>query len=143
MRGEFRWEADLVEALLLLMREGGTPWSARRTLREFEYTGGRADVLALSDVDVVAFEAKLSRWRVALHQAYRNTAFAHRSFVVLPSAAASRAVAFRGEFERRGVGLCAVRAGAVDVLIEPRERVPLLPSLTTRALSQVAEGAAA
>jgi hypothetical protein len=45
---------------------------------EFDYSRGRTDVVALRDGEhVIAFEAKLKDWRTALHQAYRNTCFAH------------------------------------------------------------------
>lgn len=101
---------------------------------EFDYGGGKADLVALTtEGEVIAFEAKLSRWRVALHQAYRAQGFAHRSFVVLPEAAAALAIYFEEEFLRRRVGLLVVNGNGVRALIEAQASPPLLPWLNARA----------
>ena len=42
----------------------------------------------LSELILMAFEAKLKDWRYGLDQAYRNTCFAHKSYVVVPEATA-------------------------------------------------------
>jgi hypothetical protein len=80
-------------------------------------------------------EAKLTKWREALQQAYRNTCFAHQSLVVLPQKIAERASAFRREFENRKVGLCGVGPEGVIVLIEPCGIEPLMPCLTSKAIT--------
>jgi hypothetical protein len=99
---------------------------AHAITREFPHRQGRTDLIAVSaDGEVVAFEMKLTKWRDALGQAYRNTIFAHRSFVVLPWATAQRALC--GEFERRGVGLCTILHGELIVLYEASASTPLQP----------------
>lgn len=141
---EFDSERQMVERLLSLLASGASPWSLSHVSTEFEYANGRTDVIALLDTTVVlALEAKLTRWRDALDQAYRNTCFAHRSLVVLPPRTAERARAYRAEFERRGIGLCTVSADSVVVLIEPGDVAPLLPHLTTRAIAKLDDEAAA
>lgn len=54
---------------------------------------------------VVAIEAKLTKWRQALHQAVAYKRFADEVYVVLPSDAAIRASARHDEFTAEGVGL--------------------------------------
>src|SRR2546427_5324293 len=48
--------------------------------------------LSLHDALPISFEAKLKDWRYALDQAYRNTCFAHKSYVVVPEATALTAL---------------------------------------------------
>lgn len=136
--GEFRSERELVDVLLDFLSSGTSPWPLSRTKTEFEYTNGRTDVIGLMGVDtVIALEAKLTKWREALQQAYRNTCFAHQSLVVLPWKVAQRASAYRQEFERRRVGLCGVGPEGVVVLIEPCGVEPILPTLTSKALANL------
>ena len=78
---------------------------------------------------------QLTRWRGALRQAYRNRAFAHASYVVLPQPIAAKALAYRDEFEKYGVGLCTVELGRTRVLIAARDGPPLLQWLSDRALA--------
>jgi hypothetical protein len=91
---------------------------------------------------VVAFEAKLSRWRAALVQAHRNTCFAHRSFVVLPWLTARRAASFSGEFLRHGVGLCTIQNGRIVIMHDACPSEPIEPWLSEEARSQVVSSAA-
>lgn len=140
----FASESQMVGVLIDLMAVGASPWNPARLATEFDYSGGRTDVIVLLEGGmVIALEAKLLRWREALQQAYRNTCFAHRSLVVLPWAAAERAAQHRAEFERRHVGLCAVMPDSVIVLIEPGFVEPLLPSLTSKARACLGEAAVA
>ena len=126
-------EHELVCDLLGALEGESSPWKANCVGTEFDYQGGRTDVVLLLGVEVLAFEAKLYRWRVALHQAYRNTSFAHYSYVVLPQATAERAFLHRTEFERRRVGLCFVQRFQMTVLIPAPALQPILPALTERA----------
>jgi len=138
MTALYRSEQEMVEELLACLTSGSAPWSPVATSTEFDYANGRTDVIALLEKDtVLALEAKLTRWRDALQQAYRNTCFAHRSLVVLPRRAAERAWAHRGEFLRRNIGLCSVHGGQVVILIEPGKVSPLLPHLTLKALARL------
>lgn len=136
--GEFRSEQELVDTVLGLIASGTSPWSLSKVKTEFDYANGRTDVIGLiGKGTVVALEAKLTKWRDALHQAYRNTCFAHQSLVVLPWKVAERASAYRREFERRRVGLCGVGPLGIVVLIEPCGVEPLLPTLTSKALANL------
>jgi hypothetical protein len=99
-----RSERCFVDSFVTAAASHESPWGALSLAREFDYLRGRPDVVALtSDGELLVFEAKLERWKVALHQAYRNTTFSHRSYVLLPARAAKRAVRFSAEFARRGV----------------------------------------
>src|SRR5437764_481965 len=84
-RRPYRTEAGLVRAFVSRLHADGGPWKVQGTAREFDYQRGRTDVVAVSGTgQVVAFEAKLDRWKDAMHQAYRNTCFSHLSYVLLP-----------------------------------------------------------
>lgn len=105
---------------------------------EFDYARGRTDIVAISiEGDVMAFEAKLERWRTALHQAYRNTCFSDRSYVVLPLETALRASAFEHEFAVRRVGLVGVSAEGAQVLLEAPRSTPTEPWLTRLAREHI------
>src|SRR4051812_1667211 len=102
-------EQAMVDEFIGCLYSAPTPWSVVRTAEQFDYRRGRTDVIAvLVDGSVVAFEAKLEKWREALHQAYRNTCFAHRSYVILPEKVAIAAARYTHDFARRNVGLCYV-----------------------------------
>jgi hypothetical protein len=137
---DYALEEDLVSYFARCLRRQQTPWgNGLRLVFEFDYSTGRPDVIALrSNGEVLAFEAKLYRWREALHQAYRNRCFANRSYVVLPGAMASYAAQYEHEFRRRRVGLCSVSAkGGIEVLLETELLTPLQPWLTMRAIAQI------
>jgi hypothetical protein len=132
----FATEAAMVEQFITLLHNGSSPWGDLLTTTEWDYRTGITDVLArTSDGQLVAFEAKLYDWRRAAHQAYRNTTFAGRAYVVLPSSAAERIHANEQVFTRYGVGLCSIDADRITVLIEALETKPLLPWLYQRAQS--------
>lgn len=138
---DFPSEESLVRAFLDHLCNDRTPWSAQLPVtREFYYLRGRADVVALSDGgEVVAFEAKLAKWKVAMHQAYRNTCFAHRSYIVMPRDAARRAATRISEFKRRGVGICAVGEDNVEILEEAQRSDPIQPWLSSQAAAEIEE----
>ncbi len=126
-------EAALVDAFIACLQVGMNPWGDVSVLLEFDYQRGRTDVIAVgANGHVFAFEAKLDRWRDALDQAYRNTSFAHRSYVVVPSETAHRAARYQHEFQRRKVGLCCMDNGSLEVLLEPPHVAPILAWLCER-----------
>ena len=135
-------EEDLVSTLLDQIQAPTAPWDIASVGTEFDYRRGRADVVAVSrDGIVVAFEAKMDRWKVALWQAYRNTCFAHRSYVVLPSERAHSAHRRGAEFERLGVGLCSVEEEGIVILVESNAFAPIQPWLTEKAVGSTCAGA--
>ncbi len=109
---------------------GGTP----RLIKEFDYSRGRADIVILTESgEISAFEAKLTRWRDALHQAYRNKCFAHYSYIVLPEAVAKLAAQYGAEFSERAVGICYIRDGEICIVQESQKSTPVEEWLSKRA----------
>lgn len=132
----FANEKMLVDRLLSLLQSQATFCGPVHVTPEFFYSRGRTDVVAVDqDATLIAFEAKLTDWKTALHQAYRNTCFAHSSYVVLPKKTALAAVQFVGEFEKRGVGLCYVDESALVVLRASSHNEPIEPWLAYDAVS--------
>ena len=132
-------EKMLVDQFVRLLGSGENPWGPMPVSCEFFYARGKTDIVALADGEVlIAFEAKLKDWRCALDQAYRNTCFAHKSYVVVPKSTALTAFACIAEFKRRGVGLCYVdNTGVLTVLEEPETSIPIEPWIATQAASRV------
>ena len=114
----YRFESDLVEHFCSTLSEE-SPWPSALVLREFDYRSGRTDVVLAVGDKIVAIEAKLEKWKTALHQAYRNTCFADLSYVLLPHKAAMTALSNQPEFDRRGVWLFTVlkSSGQIDLVI--------------------------
>jgi hypothetical protein len=133
----YRTESQLVRALVGGLRVESGPFGPLALSREFFYQRGRTDLVGVcAKGSVFAFEAKLTKWRAALQQAYRNTCFAHVSYVVLPWRTAKLAQRFSAEFDRRRVGICTVQAGSVVVLHEARLSDPIEPWLSELATAK-------
>jgi len=128
----------LVDSFVVLLESETTSWGQVRCAREFDYMRGRTDVVAVADSNtLIAVEAKLTDWKCALQQAYRNTCFAHRSFVLLPKATALTAFSFLVEFEKRGVGLCYIDGSDFVVLQDSPRTPPLEPWLASEAILHI------
>lgn len=140
----YRFEDDLVQDFVVFLssHRAQAEWEPTHVSREFDYSRGRTDLVALGgEGEVLAFEAKLERWRDALHQAHRNRCFAHRTYVVVPLAVGERALAYADEFRRRNVGLCAVSSSAdVTVMIAPDSGEPWQPWLSDVAAAEAGKG---
>jgi len=131
---QFLTEACLVERFVGALQAGRTTFGAVQVTTEWNHRSGLVDVLVRNGGNaLVAFEAKLSDWRRAFLQAYRNTAYANRAYVLLPKQIAHRALRDREEFEFRGVGLCSFDGSKVRVLIGAAEQDPLLRWLRAQA----------
>jgi hypothetical protein len=130
----FATEAGLVSGFLGALRAGGTAFGDVEIVTEWDHRAGLVDVL-VRDVarSLVAFEAKLSNWQRAFRQAYRSTAYANRSYVLLPADVAHRALRRRHDFECRGIGLCSFDGTHLQVLVEAMEQDALLSWLRVRA----------
>lgn len=129
----YRYERDLVADFVQSLRVFGL-FGIQELALEFDYQRGRTDIVAVStEGHVIAFEAKLSDWRTAMHQAYRNTCFAAESYILMPLAAAQRAASHVREFELRGVGICGFFRDSVEVLQRADRRPVVEPWLTKRA----------
>lgn len=137
----YRSERSLVDKFVRHLRSRESIWGDVHIRREFDYQRGRTDILAVNGRgQVFAFEAKLARWRDALHQAYRNTCFAHESYVLLPPEAASVAQLFPDEFEKRNVGLCYLDRGRAVVIRKAARQQPIQPWLRELAVQCSREG---
>jgi hypothetical protein len=134
---DYASEADLSKEFCNAIENPGGPWGQLAFLTEFFYARGRTDVVAVDEQrDVIAFELKLERWTVALHQAYRNTSFAHRSYVVVPEHTAARAERRPAEFARRSVGLCYLRRGEVVIAVRAPRQEPIQPWLSEKVIAR-------
>jgi hypothetical protein len=136
----FQLESQLVRELEGLLIGTENPFAQLALGFEFNYVEGRVDIIgANDDGDLFSFEAKLNRWKTAVHQAYRNTSFSHYSYVVLPANTAQHAIRRRHEFERRGIGLCAVDQNGLTIHIPAARKQPLRPWLTNTAIEYIRE----
>lgn len=134
---KYSLERDLVNDFCTCLVDSGSPWGSLSTSREFSYGRGRADVIASNQSGIViAFEAKLYRWREALQQAYRNKCFANQSYVLLPEYEASSTMRYSYEFSRRSVGLCTIFRQKIIVFLDVEVEKPLQPWLHEKALIQ-------
>lgn len=130
----FASEADLVRHALNQLARGKSPWGSVQTVTEWNYRSGVTDILArTASNQLIALEAKLTDWRGACHQAYRNTTFAAKAYVVLPQAIALRVQTHEELFRSYGVGLCSCGTTGLSVLIESSVSEPLMDWLAVRA----------
>jgi len=134
----YRTELALVDDFASIAGDVGSAFSCSALIREFDFISGRTDLVGMDGNDLLhAFEAKLTKWKVALDQARRNNSFAHFAYVVLPKENARAAIRSQHEFKRRGVGLIVVDKKTARLEIEPKRIEPLLPWLTSKAHSRL------
>ena len=91
-----------------------TEW---RLVRSKERGVVEARAAWVRDAEVIAVEAKLTRWREALAQATVYREYADRAYVLLPESSASVAVKHAEVFREAGVGLLAYDAQGVSCMI--------------------------
>lgn len=133
-QAKFVTEAEFVDRFVSKLALGRTAFGKVQITKEWDHHAGFVDVLVRHRRKVlVAFEAKLDNWKRAFHQAYRSTAYANKSYVIVPTHVAIRALRDRDEFELRGVGLCSFDGKSVKVLIEASEQDALLVWLRAQA----------
>lgn len=136
----FESEETLTQVFDTALSEKHSPFTPECIAKEFDYREGRTDVIAFDrQGNLLAFEMKLDKWKQALHQAYRNSSFAHYSYVVVPLRTALRAAMQEHEFLRRGVGLCSVDGTRIRIEIDARRVEPLRPWLTESAIEYMFE----
>lgn len=134
----YNLECDLVEEFEDLLANSDHPFATLRIALEFGHSDGRVDIIASTQRgELIAFEAKLKQWRVAINQAYRNTSFSHYSYVVLPPQTVKNALKRRHEFERLGVGLCSVSPEGLVIEIPACRKVPFQPWITDTAMRYI------
>lgn len=131
-------EKSLVNQFVLTLQSTSSPWGNLKIASEFFYQRGRTDIVALSSTgEVIAFEAKLKKWKIALQQAYRNRCFADLSYVLLPQDSVHNAYKHLDEFVIRRVGLCCFSEDVLEVLYDAPQTKPLQPWLRDQAVLHV------
>lgn len=131
----YREEIQLVSQFRKTISELTTPLKIKHTEIEFVHLSGRTDIVGITDDgEIIAIEAKLTNWKNALQQAYRNTCFAHFSYVLLPSNKLTPAIKSEVEFTKRNVGLLTLVDNEVQIIIESRRNQPFVERITDRAL---------
>lgn len=134
----YELECDLVKDFRTTLSGAPNPLAIIAMASEFNYVEGKVDLIGKnSNGDLIAFEAKLSRWRNALNQAYRNSSFVHYSYVVLPDTALGNVLSCVHEFHRRSVGLCSFGSSGIRVEIPASRKNPIQPWLTDVAMSYI------
>lgn len=137
---EYRYETQLVSDLSDCLTSSQKPFDVEHFAYEFNYINGRVDLLAIKGKGtILSFEAKLSKWKIALNQAYRNSSFTHYSYVVLPDKQIKYAMKNSKEFQIRGVGLCSVKDENLNIIMLAPKKKPLQPWLTKKALKFINE----
>lgn len=138
LRDSYKVESDLVEDFRTIITNTHSKFAITAIASEFNYIEGKVDLIAKDcNGDLVTFEAKLSRWRKALNQAYRNSSFSHYSYVILPENTIINASSNIAEFSRRGVGLCSIGASGLKITIPAIRTNPIQPWLTDKALRYI------
>ena len=136
----YSYEAHLIDDFKSQISKENPVFKFNSIAFEFNYINGRTDIIAKKGDDcLIAFEAKLKKWKKALNQAYRNTSFAHYSYVILPVVNISNALKNSFEFTKRGVGLCSISSEGISIEIEAKKNKPLLPWLTENAICYIEE----
>jgi len=131
-------ESHMVEDFEKKISELPNPFDINRMAFEFNYLSGKTDIVGETNQgELIAFEAKLNKWRVALNQAYRNSSFANYSYVILPMLSSRKALKEEHEFVRRGVGLCSIDQSGILIEIEAPWKKPIQPWLTNSALKHI------
>ena len=131
----FASEKIMVDTFIEYLETKDNIWGSVSFNTEFNYQRGKTDLVAISKSGkVLAFEAKLKKWKIALQQAYRNKCFADLSFVLLPESYISTAQKNKDEFDRRGVGLCYItKNNNVNIVFNAKPSEPLQPILRDKA----------
>lgn len=131
----YDYESELVEAFTTILDNSNNDFLIQDYAQEFDYRNGRADIIGKTkENEVILFEAKLSKWKDAMHQAYRGSSFSHFSYVLIPKSIVQNALKHTEEFTRRGIGLCSIEQGNVIIEIPATRKNPLQPWLTSGAI---------
>ncbi|WHX48983.1 hypothetical protein QNH46_23535 [Paenibacillus woosongensis] len=134
----FQDEKALVLQFVDQLKTTDSPWGEVKYGTEFDYQRGRTDIIVVSpEGKVIAIEAKLTKWKTALQQAYRNQCFADLSYVLLPETEINNASRYSLEFRKRGVGLCYLADGGINIAQDAYETEPLQPWLREKAMGFV------
>ena len=98
-------------------------------MTEFNYSGGRTDIVLLKNNKVYSFEAKISNWRKALDQAYKNTRYSHYSYILMPEEKFELIQKNISEFTIRSVGICYIKNEQIICPLFAQKKNPIFPWL--------------
>ncbi|MGO8878635.1 MAG: hypothetical protein ACLQMS_03880 [Desulfomonilaceae bacterium] len=71
--------------------------------------------------EIIAIEAKISKWTEVLNQALLNTWFASKSYVLVPNPPSNRQL---DAAQRLGIGVCSLDGGEVREVVSDATRLP-------------------
>lgn len=132
-------EQELVDRFVLSIDQNLSPWDVIEINTEFNYARGRTDIVFVNSEGIlIAVEAKLEKWKYAIHQAYRNRCYANQSYVLLPLDVAIQVCKYSHELDLRGVGVCSIEEDIISILYEAPIDTPLQPWLYDEALKFIA-----
>lgn len=133
-RATFASEAEMVDQFVGVLAKPRSGFGRLEITLEWDHRAGFVDVLARDRSSaLIAFEAKLGDWKRAFMQAYRNTAYANRAYVLLPTGVAHRAMLHRETFEGKGIGLCCFDGKRIEVLLEAVDQEPVVTWIRRKA----------
>ena len=136
----YNLEVSLVDDFKIAISIPSKPFIITDYATEFNYFSGKTDLIAQTKSgEIIAFEAKLYKWRKAVNQAYRNTTFAHYSYVILPETKINRALSNRQLFEKNRIGLCSIGRDGINIHINAPNNEPVQHWLTTLAKKYINE----
>lgn len=81
--------------------------------------------VSLIHAEVISYEAKLTRWKEALDQCVRYSAFSDKTYVVMDKGGVPSGTSFYEKFESNNIGLCTINNNRLEVLVKPRRNLEL------------------
>lgn len=75
--------------------------------------------------EVVSYEAKLYRWKEALKQCIRYSAFSDRTYVVMDKDGVPSKASILHDFEENNIGLCVINNNKLEILVNPKNNIDL------------------
>jgi len=139
---EFNYEIELVEKFIKNLKISNLGYhKCIQHITEFDYRNGRPDIVFLDQFgEIVSIEAKLSNWRKAMDQAYRNTCFSDFSYILLPENKINIALRYQKCFTERSVGICHLRNNKIFVSLSAQKTQPLFDWLKNKAIVEIKSG---
>jgi len=135
MTTRFKNEKELVNTFITHIENNQYDVKLVSWSSEFNFSGGRTDIIAGgAKRELYVFEAKLSNLGKVINQAFRNTAFADYSYVVLPENKKDAVTKLASEFKRRKIGLVFVNHEKAWTEIDAHRQLPVLPWLRAKAI---------
>lgn len=130
----FTLERDLVEKFITCLEEKTLDMNISNYSSEFNYLNGKTDIIAKqTNNNIVAFEAKLNNIQKVINQAYRNTAFANFSYIVLPATKKQLQLKYCKEIDKLEIGVILIDDDHAWIEKHAGFVQPILPWLAEKA----------